>query len=97
MATGNAVLRSILNEYTISDQAIIQPFGTGLINNTWVVKNDGQKYILQRINDNVFKQPEAIAYNIEYIADHLKQNSPGYRFAAPITASNGKTLINKEG
>src|SRR5215510_4912685 len=97
MAIDNAILRSVLNEYNISDKAIIQPFGTGLINNTWVVKDGDQKYILQRINDNVFKEPKAIDYNIEYIADHLRENFPAYKFASPITASNGETLIYKEG
>jgi len=35
----------------------INAIGTGLINNTWVVENDSEKYILQKINNAVFKDP----------------------------------------
>lgn len=97
MAIENAILRSVLENYNIGEKAIIQTFGTGLINNTWVVDDAGKKFILQRINENVFKQPEAIAYNIELIAGYLKNNFPGYKFASPIRTVNGDTLIHKTG
>lgn len=96
MITDNAILRSVLDEYRISDKATIQPFGSGLINHTWVVCDIDKTYILQRINEKVFKKPEAIAYNIELIAGHLKENYPAYIFAAPISARNGKTLFHAE-
>jgi Ser/Thr protein kinase RdoA (MazF antagonist) len=97
MPQSNAILRSVLHEYGIDEQAMIKTFGSGLINDTWVVSENGKKYILQKINDNVFKDPGAIAFNIEFIAGHLKNNFPEYKFAAPITASNGSSLIDKEG
>ena len=35
----------------------IHPFGNGLINNTWKISCGDTEYILQRINQQVFKQP----------------------------------------
>ena len=97
MAKDNALLRSVLDEYDIGKNAALQAFGTGLINNTWVVNDEGEKFILQRINDNVFKEPEAIAFNIELISNYLKNNFPGYKFTSPITSATGHTLIHKAG
>jgi len=46
----------------------------------WKISSDSSDdvYILQRININVFKQPENIAANIKNnIAGHLHKNNPG--------------------
>lgn len=96
MAIDNAILRSILAEYNISDKATVQAFGTGLINNTWVVNDGGNKFILQRINDNVFKEPEAIAFNIEFIAEYLRSNHPDYKFTTPLATTSGQTLVHRK-
>ncbi len=96
MTKENLTLREVLDEYGINDQVNVGPFGSGLINRTWIVRSAGQKYILQRINDNVFKEPGAIAFNIEYLARYIKQNHPEYKFAEPLVALNGATLVKKE-
>ena len=42
----------------------ILPFGGGHINDTYCVNSaDGSRYILQRINHNVFRQPEKLMEN----------------------------------
>jgi Ser/Thr protein kinase RdoA (MazF antagonist) len=75
----------------------MEPFGEGLINHTWKISADGQAYILQKINQQVFKKPEDIAFNIDLIAEYLKQYEPGYRFIAPIRSIDGQSLVhNKE-
>lgn len=73
----------------------IEPFGTGLINHTWlVIKNEqGEKYILQRINDQVFKQPEDIAFNIRMIGSYLKGVHPDYFFVTPLLSTDGEDLV----
>ena len=96
MTKENVTLRDVLDEYGINEHAGVEPFGTGLINNTWIVKEAGQKFILQRINVNVFKEPGAIASNIDYLARYIKKIHPEYKFAAPVAASNGDTMICKE-
>lgn len=45
----------------------VKPYGNGHINNTFVVDTDKEKYILQGINQKVFKNPQAIIDNIKLL------------------------------
>ncbi len=54
------------------------PYGFGHINDTYAAyfrKADGtvHRYILQRINHNVFKRPEELMQNIEMVTAHLRK------------------------
>jgi hypothetical protein len=66
----------ILTDFEIMAAAEIISFGNGLINNTWKVIDGANTYILQRVNTSVFKNPYAIAYNIEAIGIYLKKTHP---------------------
>ena len=58
---------TILPEYGLDpEQFHIKPYGTGLINHTWRIINSHEEYILQRINNKVFEQPQDIAFNISH-------------------------------
>jgi hypothetical protein len=52
------------------------PYGSGHINDTYAVTFDYEgastRYILQRINHNVFKQPDAVMSNIERVTRHVR-------------------------
>lgn len=88
------MLTSVLSAFGINEKTQkIEPFGTGLINNTWKITVQGKDYILQRINQLVFKNPEEISKNINFIDSFLKRNFPHYRFVSPVPALNGETLI----
>jgi Ser/Thr protein kinase RdoA (MazF antagonist) len=88
-------LHKVLQSYGFDiASAEIKPFGSGLINHTWKIKNAGKDYILQRINTNVFKEPEAIAYNIRVVAEYLKEHAPGYFFTAPVITPDGKDMVH---
>lgn len=79
------MISTILYAYGIeSDQCSVEPLVSGLINKTWKITCGQQAYILQRINDHVFKKPDKIAENIRLIGDYLKKNSPDYLFVSPI-------------
>src|SRR5688572_4916982 len=91
------MLTSILSAYGLqADQCDVQAFGTGLINNTWKVKHGSDEYILQRINQNVFRHPPAIAENIKRISDFLAVNSPDYFFVVPLTTANNEGLVHDD-
>ena len=67
-------MKNILLPFGLNEKdCIITAFGNGLINKTWQVESENKKYILQRINNNIFKNPEDIAFNIRMIADYLKE------------------------
>jgi Ser/Thr protein kinase RdoA (MazF antagonist) len=86
------MLENILSAFGISKRDTeVTPFGSGLINNTWHIKNNGNDFILQRINQNVFKKPEDIAFNIKSIGDYFSKTHPDYFFVTPQ-----RTLLNCE-
>ncbi len=89
----------IFKEFGIDRAAIVKPFGSGLINNTWLVTVGDNDFILQRINHHVFKKPEDIADNIRLIADHLKRTQSNYLFVSPLKTIHGNDMIflNEEG
>ncbi len=53
------------------------PYGSGHINDTYAVTlsqtTGSVRYILQRINHNVFRQPKALMENIDRVTKHLRQ------------------------
>jgi hypothetical protein len=62
------------------DEALnIQPFGTGKINHTFLVKGHLASYILQEINTKVFPNPGLIMENIDLITQHIEKKEPGRR------------------
>ncbi|MGB5006475.1 MAG: aminoglycoside phosphotransferase family protein [Ferruginibacter sp.] len=78
-----------------SDRFTVLPFGNGLINSTWVIEDAPGKpaYILQKINQGVFKHPEDIAFNTALIGDYLALYFPAYNFVASSKTIDGKDLV----
>lgn len=88
------MLKDILSQFgLIEEQCKITKLGTGLINHTWVIDNGEQKFILQRINHNVFKQPEIIDQNTSSIDLFFKKFYPEYLFVSAVPTLQGETLI----
>lgn len=89
--------KSVLSKYGIqTDQCTITPLVSGLINRTWKVTNANQSFILQQINDNVFKHPFKIADNIERINIYLKRHNPDYLFVSPLQSLAKMELVHLE-
>lgn len=72
------------------------PYGSGLINTTWKIKEGNSNFILQKINHKVFKHPWAIAYNIDSVAAYLHINHPGYLFVNPVKSLNNHSVFFDE-
>lgn len=51
----------------------IEPYGEGHINSTFLITTKNNKYILQKINTNVFKKPGDVMQNIFYVTNHLRK------------------------
>ncbi len=87
-------LNNILQKFGLENYSV-RLFGNGLINTTWIVANDSheKEFILQKINQNVFKSPQDIAFNIRLISDHLQHQHPTYLFTSAIQSIDGKDLI----
>jgi Ser/Thr protein kinase RdoA (MazF antagonist) len=92
------MLHSVLRAYGLSDESVnVIPFGNGLINHTWKLTGVDGEYILQRINDSVFKHPEHIAYNIRTISRYLQQYHPDYLFVVPYQTKSGEEYFRQKG
>lgn len=69
----------------------IERIGSGHIHITFKLSGS-PSYVLQRVNKNVFKQPELIAANLRHAASHLKSAAPGYLFLTAHPSLAGKDM-----
>ncbi len=70
---GEGLLRDITEKFLPGEEVLsIERHGNGHINDTYLVKTDKDKYILQRINTLIFKNPDELMSNICGITEHLK-------------------------
>ena len=86
-------MEEIFSAYNLlQDHPEVKSYGSGLINQTWRIKNSNGDFILQKINDTVFKRPEAIASNVKMLADYLSAKQPGYLFIEPIRTKSNEEI-----
>ncbi len=89
------MIEKILSAYCLDKEKLdIIPFGNGLINKTWRIKNSRHDYILQQINHTVFKNPDAIAFNVRTISEYLKDKYPEYLFITPIKTADSRDILH---
>ena len=62
-------LYNIMEQFTID--STITPYGNGHINGTYCV--EVPRLLLQRINTDVFKDPDALMENIENVTEFLRK------------------------
>jgi Ser/Thr protein kinase RdoA (MazF antagonist) len=51
----------------------VKAFGSGLINSTYEVNTDTNRYILQKVNHNIFPNVEKLTENIERVTSHIRE------------------------
>ena len=68
-------MQEIIKHFQTEQSEIgIEPYGSGHINNTFLVTVKGKpKYILQGINTNIFKDTNALMENIVNVTDYLRE------------------------
>jgi thiamine kinase-like enzyme len=78
----------------INGQYTFRDFGTGHINSTFLISVIGKEdqFILQSINQNVFREPLIIANNMRLVEDYLKKHYPSYLFVGSIQTSKGDEM-----
>ena len=86
------VPEKILQAFGISEPVKISRLGSGHIHQTFKV--DGKNnFILQRVNKNVFTQPEIIASNNRIAFQYLKLHHPDYLFPQALPDTQGNDLF----
>lgn len=70
----NEKLNNILGAFALEGKVLeVKPLGNGLINDTFrVVADMGPGYVLQRINNAIFKDVELLQNNIEAVTSHIR-------------------------
>ena len=72
-------MQDIINAFMLEGQPVrCIPYGSGHINQTWLIETDKpHRYILQKVNTGIFKDPDGLMDNIvrvtEYLRDYLKR------------------------
>ena len=78
-------------EGTVQD---IRPYGEGHINVTMLVTTDKKRYILQKMNTNVFPDPVGLMKNVCGVTEHLR--SRGIETLEVIKTKAGEDFIHGE-
>lgn len=94
----------ILQNFQINYPAIsIEPYGSGHINYTYLVKTEGKEwYILQKMNGTVFREPEELMENIIkvtlYLKDKIRESggNPKRETLTVVPAVDGKSYFKDE-
>ncbi len=84
----------VLAAYGLDDRdCSITPFGNGLINHTWKIISADREFLLQKINRQVFMQPENIMDNCRMLSEYFKTFYPDYLFIAPLRTTTGLNYV----
>lgn len=89
-------------EQFLPDESVIslKIYGDGLINDTYLIRTRSISFILQKINNTVFPEPEKLMVNLESLFTHiLKQpaDSVQLKFPEIIKTRDGKSCYFEEG
>jgi Ser/Thr protein kinase RdoA (MazF antagonist) len=68
------LINSVAQQFSTSITRI-ESLGNGLINDTYLVSTEAKPFVLQRINKQVFPQPEQIMANLMVLNQHVEQIS----------------------
>lgn len=67
-------MEKIVNNFKIEGNILkIEPYKNGLVNKTYLVETSKKKYLLQKINQFVFKNPPQVMRNIKFVTEVLKK------------------------
>ena len=102
MKTQDEFFKSCAEQFEISGNVVSTAvYGNGHINDTVKVETDDggnvRRYILQKVNGNVFKKPEQVLANIEKVTAFLKVRANSEReVLSLIPTKEGKTYIKDQ-
>ncbi|MDR6546184.1 thiamine kinase-like enzyme [Chryseobacterium rhizosphaerae] len=88
-------LNSIVNQFIGTNNYNISPITDGLINTTYLLEDKDQqkKFILQKINHAVFKQPEIIINNHIIVNQRLENGNYPLQLIKPIPSLAGSFIV----
>ena len=87
-------MQSIIRHFPVGSALSCTPFGSGHINRTYLVLNEaGQRYVLQEINQHVFRDVPGLMANFAAVCAHLRRRDADPRHSLHIIPTNeGETF-----
>ena len=88
------MLFNVVNNFKIEGQVVsVEPYGSGHINVTYLAVTDKKRYILQKINKNLFKDVDKLMNNIYLVTEHLKKKSPDKEVLTLVQTVDNKPYL----
>jgi Ser/Thr protein kinase RdoA (MazF antagonist) len=79
------IRQQVLPHYGIGlDKVTISALGNGHINQTYLVRWPQGEFVLQKINTDVFTQPQELIQNACYISEHLQQQQDAHCYKLQV-------------
>jgi Ser/Thr protein kinase RdoA (MazF antagonist) len=89
-------MKEIINKFNFKGVIIsVDENTTGLINSTFIISSDSEKYVLQKINTLIFNNPEKLMCNIETVTHFL--NVIGKSTLEIIKSKDGNLFVEFNG
>ncbi len=95
----NNAAADILTKYALDGSvALCEPYGCGHINRTYLVATDkNHRYILQKINENTFRNVPALMDNITRVTQHLLERTDDPRTVLTVVpAASGASWVSDD-
>ena len=92
----NDLLKVISSFNIIGNDLSVEPYGSGHINVTYLAVTDKKRYILQKINKNLFKDVDKLMNNIYLVIEHLKKKSPNKEVLTLVQTVDNKPYLEYE-
>lgn len=91
------VINKIYNYFNIQGSILnIETYGDGHINDTYLIETTDKKYILQKINNKVFKSPSKVMKNFSRITKWMEDHIINYQGIKLIETKKGKRYLKKD-
>ena len=71
----------------------VEPYGSGHINVTYLAVTDKKRYILQKINNNLFTNVEKLMNNIYLVTEHVKKKCPDKTTLTLVKTNDDKPYL----
>ena len=91
-------LLNVVSHFVLDGQVLsVEPYGSGHINVTYLAVTDKKRYILQKINSNLFKEVDRLMNNIYLVTEHLKKKAPNKVVLTLVKTVDGKPYLALDG
>lgn len=85
----------VANKFALEGNVVdIRPYGEGHINKTLLVTTDKKRYIMQKMNTNVFPDSAGLMSNVVYVTEFLQ--SKGVETLEVVPTIYGKSFLSDE-